>query len=321
MKERVSEVNVHHHTKTCKKHQTEWRFDFPRYPSDFTLISQEMPSEVTKNEGETLDAIGFVLKVVKNKLKELHQLCEENKKENKETNVKESEVENTTKKKAKYSIQIEQSLDDILEVCFPEIRFTNDEEFIVVMKEDQKSFKFKTELVKLTMIELGHIELTNMKMSQKVMRSAIYHYSLGRSDHGVKVILRRESNDIFFNNYNPHYTLAWNANMDIQLVLDYFSIITYMCDYVCKQETKTTEMLKEVKKSKEKEKVPTRELMLSLAQAYLTSREIGECEGYWKLDLNLHYKQSNLKTIFVGSGFPEERRHFLRKCQSDKEES
>ena len=47
--ERVSEVNVHHHTKTCRKHQTECRFDFPRYPSDYTLISQEMPTEVKKS--------------------------------------------------------------------------------------------------------------------------------------------------------------------------------------------------------------------------------------------------------------------------------
>ena len=74
--------------------------------------------------------------------------------------------------------------------------------------------------------------------------------------------------------------LAWNGNQDLQLCLDYFSIITYMCDYVCKPETKTTDLLKDVKKTKEKEKVPTRYIMLALAQAYLTLREV-KATGKW----------------------------------------
>ena len=111
------------------------------------------------------------------------------------------------------------------------------------------------------------------------------------------------------------------ATWTCQICLDYFSIITYMTDYVCKPETKTTELLKEVKKTKEKEKVSTRDLMYSLAQAYLTSREMGECEAYYKLDTNLHYKQSNIKAIFVGSGFPHNRSKFLRKCKTESDDS
>ena len=255
VKERVTEVNVHHHTKTCRKHETECRFEFPRYPSDFTLISQEMPSEVKKIEEETIEAIHFVRKVIKNKLKELQKICEEKEKVKNKSNVEEFEEKATRKKKGKSSIQIEESLDDILELCFPDIGFSSDGQFIILLKEDKKISKFKIKLVKATLIEGGHTELTNFTTSKKVLRSAVYHYSLSISDHGVKVVLRRESNDIFVNNYNPHYMLAWNANMDIQLVLDYFSIITYMCDYVCKPETKTTEMLKDVKKAKEKEKI------------------------------------------------------------------
>merc|ERR1711888_126397 len=92
-----------------------------------------------------------------------------------------------------------------------------------------------------------------------------------------------------------------------------------MTDYVCKPENKTTDMLKDIKKQKEKENASSRETMMALAQAYLTCREIGECEAYYKLNPNLHYKQSNIKTVFVGTGFPHERRRFLKKCECESE--
>ena len=55
--------------------------------------------------------------------------------------------------------------------------------------------------------------------------------------------------------------------------------------------------------------------MWALAQAYMTSREMGECEAYYKLDSSLHYKQSNIKCIFITSGFPQNRSRFLKKCR------
>ena len=59
--------------------------------------------------------------------------------------------------------------------------------------------------------------------------------------------------------------------------------------------------------------------MYALAQAFLTGREMGESEAYYKLDPSLHYKQSNIKTIFIASGFPQNRSHFLRRCKTENE--
>jgi hypothetical protein len=112
---------------------------------------------------------------------------------------------------------------------------------------------------------------------------------------------------------------AWNANMDLQLCLDYFSIITYMTDYVAKPEKKTTEILKLVNKEKKKANSSHKNTMYALANAYLTHREMGECETYYKLDPALHFKQSNIRTIFVATGFPQNRSKFLRKCKNKNE--
>ena len=34
----AQEVNKHHHTKTCRKHDTTCRFNYPRFPAPHTII-------------------------------------------------------------------------------------------------------------------------------------------------------------------------------------------------------------------------------------------------------------------------------------------
>ena len=302
--DRVSQVNVHHHTKTCRKNGTECRFDIPRFPSKYTIVAQGMPEHVKNTEKEAVTGISYVQKRVKTVMKEL-------------------ELDRDERRRNDAAAEIDIDLPTLLERCFPLIRISDNTNIITISADENSQYNFKT----LHVIEAGEqnqdsdILISTHLLTREKLRSLVYHYCLTVCDYGTKVILKRNVPDIFVNNYNPHWMLAWNGNMDLQICLDYFSIITYMTDYVCKPETKTTELLKEVKKTKEKEKVSTRDLMYSLAQAYLTSREMGECEAYYKLDTNLHYKQSNIKAIFVGSGFPNNRSKFLRKCKTESDDS
>ena len=41
----ASEVNKHHHTKTCRKHDTTCRFKYPRFPAPYTIIVQPVQAE------------------------------------------------------------------------------------------------------------------------------------------------------------------------------------------------------------------------------------------------------------------------------------
>ena len=304
IKQRVLEVNAHHHTKTCRKKGPDCRFHIPRPPSEFTIIAQAMPEEVKKVEVETVKCLAYIMQKVKAELK----LIEDDLNERKNENNQYAEIEGT--------------LGEMLMKLFPIIRISDDEE-IISIKEEGEEYKLKTSFVKETWKQnprhdKGDIDLL---APRERLQSAVYHYAISVCNHGTKVVLRRNLQDIFINNFNPDWMIAWDGNMDIQPCFDYFSIITYMTDYVCKAETKTTQMLKDVKKAKKKENAPHRDLMYALAQAYLTSREMGECEAYYKLDKNLHFKQSNVKTIFIGTGFPQNRAKFLRKCKTDADAS
>ena len=300
VREMVMAVNTHHHTKTCRKKGPGCRFGIPRPPSEFTIIAQAMPEEVKAAEESTVKSLQYIMGKVKAELKSIEDdLIEKQHGGN-------------------VNAEIEGSLTSMLSKILPNIIISNDQSVICIV-EDGEQYTLRTPLVQEAWSQnpRHHMFPINLQASSDILRSAVYHYALSVCKSGTKVVIKRELKDIFVNNYNAHWMISWDGNMDIQPCLDYFSVITYMTDYVCKPETKTTEVLKHVKKVKKRENVSNRDMMYALAQAYLTSREMGECEAYYKLDPSLHFKQSNVKTIFIASGFPQNRAKFLRKCSSE----
>jgi hypothetical protein len=95
---------------------------------------------------------------------------------------------------------------------------------------------------------------------------------------------------------------AWNANLDIQLCLDYFSVLTYITDYYSKDDSGTMEFLKQCAKKCKNNSLT--EQMRCLSQAFLSHRQIGESEAYYRILPQLHLTESNIKCIFLAGGFP-----------------
>ena len=300
VRQMVLAVNTHHHTKTCRKKGPGCRFGIPRPPSEFTIVAQAMPAEIKEVEESTVKSLEYIMGRVKTELKSI------------EDDLIQRQHEGNA------NAEIKGTLTSMLSKLFPYIQISEDQSVICIGNDDEL-YNLRTPLVQEAWSQNPrHLEFPiNLQASKEILRSAVYHFALSVCKCGTKVVLKRDLKDIFVNNFNAHWMISWDGNMDIQPCCDYFSIITYMTDYVCKAETKTTEVLKHVKKIKNKENVSNRDMMYALAQAYLTSREMGECEAYYKLDPNLHFKQSNVKTIFIGSGFPHNRAKFLRKCTSE----
>ena len=53
----VREVQIHKHTKTCKKHGTQCRFNFPQFPSEKTLIAKPLPTDLPEEERKKLNKV------------------------------------------------------------------------------------------------------------------------------------------------------------------------------------------------------------------------------------------------------------------------
>ena len=232
VKDIVSEVQIHSHTKTCRKQGNRCRFGYPRFPSKKTIIAQPLDC----NNFDSLEL---------------------------------------------YNIAVEKHLTIISKV----------RQVLENLPEN-----------------IGDINLLKLLELSKVSEED-YYSALSVTKQGTVVILKRTMQEIFVNNYNIEWIRAWNANMDIQPCLDFFAIVTYITDYYSKDESGLTDTLLEGVKKFDGRDMKSK--MQYLAQAFLTHRQIGESEAIYRILPNLHLSESNIKTVFVASGFPHNRSKFL----------
>ena len=146
-----------------------------------------------------------------------------------------------------------------------------------------------------------------------------YCEALSYSRAGYSVHLKRDIDEIFINSYNPEWIRAWDGNIDIQPVFDFFAVITYVTDYFTKDETGTMEVIKEVMENNPDD--TTKEKMKKVASTFLSHRQIGEAEAYYKLLPDLLLKQSNVTCQWLYVGRKEERFKRMKKAnenQTDK---
>jgi hypothetical protein len=143
-----------------------------------------------------------------------------------------------------------------------------------------------------------------------------YYKALQVSSMGNKIVLKRTPKEIWINNYNPEWLRAWNGNMDIQVCTDIFAVVTYITDYYSKSETAVMEHW--LKAWNESKSMDFKSRLHKLKDTFLTHRKMGECEAYYRVLPALHLKDSNIKCVFVTSGFPENRSKFLLKVNDDE---
>ncbi|KAI8496925.1 hypothetical protein Bbelb_255800 [Branchiostoma belcheri] len=88
-----------------------------------------------------------------------------------------------------------------------------------------------------------------------------------------QIMLRREPKDMWVNNYNPHLLRAWNANMDIQYVLDAYSCVKYIVSYISKAEREMGKLLKQAQKEAREGNEDVVTEMRKVGHAYIHHRE------------------------------------------------
>ena len=134
--------------------------------------------------------------------------------------------------------------------------------------------------------------------------------------HGSTVLLKRDIDETRVNNYNPEWAMSWDANHDIQPVLDFFAVITYVTDYWAKPDEGITQYLREaaaILKSEPDQKKRCQQM----ANTFLTHRQMGEVEAYYKILPSLSLKYSSVDTIFIPAEKKELRSKFLMKLDEN----
>ena len=115
-----------------------------------------------------------------------------------------------------------------------------------------------------------------------------YTQALEVSSKGNVVVLRREPNECSVNNYNPSVMLAWQANMDIQFVLNAYACVMYVASYIMKTERSMGELLKRVATEARTDELKVQ--LRKVGSAFLTHRELSAQEAAYRL-LSIPMKQ------------------------------
>ena len=209
------------------------------------------------------------------------------------------------------------------------------ERTIIAQPLDEKDFSSERELqaekkihkdvllkVKDVLMEIDQEELETVTLDEILAKAGVgkeaYYRALEVSIHGVSVILKRTPSEIYINNFNKEWLKAWDGNMDIQVCLDFFAVITYITDYYTKAEAGMTATLKEAARACTG--MERKEQMRFMAEAFLKTREMGESESHYRMIPSLHLSDSNLKCTWVATGFEWNRSKFWIKMAEENKD-
>ena len=104
--------------------------------------------------------------------------------------------------------------------------------------------------------------------------------------------------------------------MDLQVCLDYYGIITYISNYFSKDDTGTVPYILEALKKALNQSLQNR--LSVVANIFLTHRQIGESEAFYKILPHLQMKYSNIDCVFLPTGFKKNRSSFLMELNVDE---
>merc|ERR1711894_228074 len=187
--------------------------------------------------------------------------------------------------------------------------------------EDEKNIeKIMAEFNKETETseELINNRVRRIKMVCKMADVSYDDYieALRMTSHGYKVVLARDIDELKINPYNREMIRAWNGNMDLQPVLDFFAVVTYVADYYAKDDTGMMELIKAATDDSSTKDV--KDKMKQIANIFQMTRQIGEAEAIYRLIPSMTMSMSNITSVFVALGPKEERSVRWKKATDDQ---
>ena len=159
----------------------------------------------------------------------------------------------------------------------------------------------KERLSKLSEL-LSTDEHTSMTVTEIVMEAGFSDYdcfleALSLLSSKASIVMAREPKDVWVNNYNPNLLKAWNANLDIQYVLDPYSCIMYILS-----EHEPGELLRTAQRElwEADRTTDLKKQMRKLGSVYFDHREVSVQEAVVRT-VGLSLKDCSRKTEFLAT--------------------
>lgn len=148
---------------------------------------------------------------------------------------------------------------------------------------------------------------TDLSLDDVLLKADIslndYTEALEVSSKGSIAVLKREPNECNINNYNAPVTLAWQANTDIQYVLNAYACVMYVASYIMKTDRAMGRLLKHVASEARTEEL--KQQLRKVGSTFLT-QEVSAQEAVHRI-LSLPMKHLSRSVVFIDTNPKSER--------------
>ncbi|XP_072563646.1 uncharacterized protein [Paramormyrops kingsleyae] len=160
------------------------------------------------------------------------------------------------------------------------------------------------------------------------LNQEVFEAAYSRLTKNTSIILKRRPCEVWVNQYNRDLLRCWNANMDIQFVVDAYSCIVYIISYISKAEREMGLLLANAQKEASQQgNLDAKEALRQLGSVFLHNREVSAQESVYRLT-NMRLKEGSRKVQFIPTGEHTVRMslplHVIRKkaeCEEEDEQN
>lgn len=121
-----------------------------------------------------------------------------------------------------------------------------------------------------------------------------------------RVFLKRDPCEIRINSYNSVMLKSWEANLDIQYILDPYACAAYIVSYISKGQRGMSNLLYNACKEAKANESDIRNQVRKIGNTFLTNVEVGAQEAAY-LVLQMPLKRSPRDFVFVNTNPPDDR--------------
>ena len=138
-----------------------------------------------------------------------------------------------------------------------------------------------------------------------------YIYAIQSTLHTSKVFLQRTIEETRINSYSRPLLKCWEANMDIQYILDPYACVSYIVSYISKGQRGLSNLLYEACREAKAKDSDIRQQVRRIGNQFLSHVEIGAQEAAY-LVLQMPLRKASREVTYIDTNKPEQRTVLLK---------
>ena len=180
-------------------------------------------------------------------------------------------------------------------------------------EEEQADFtdKYKHIVDCLNEMKLGENVSFEKFLKHIDMTFEDYIKAIQSSLTGPKIFLKRNPSEIRINAYNTTLLKSWEANIDVQYILDAYACAAYIASYISKGQSGMSNLMMEACNEAQDGNKDLRQQVRHIGNKFLTHVELCAQEAAY-LVLQLPLRRSSRRFVFINTSEPTKRTFLLK---------